>query len=151
MALEIAEDLNFQKRQWGVQRVGWIVFGLILLAALLGLFGRGLLSQRRLLQEGVTLEYEYFLRNASTTTLRVETSAPTTMVVFDKDYLEGFQVESVTPEPVSTTLTEVGYGYQFGGTGSPIEFHLKPQRVGLVVGQLLIGEGNSVVRQFIYP
>lgn len=42
--LEINQDLAFERRQWPVQRVGWGVGALIIVAALLGVFGSGPLS-----------------------------------------------------------------------------------------------------------
>ena len=37
--LEVGQDLDFQRREWAVQRVGWGAMALVILAALLGLFG----------------------------------------------------------------------------------------------------------------
>jgi hypothetical protein len=39
--LEIQEDLPFQRREWLVERVAWGVMALLIVAALLGLFGTG--------------------------------------------------------------------------------------------------------------
>lgn len=39
--LELDQDIDFQRRSWAVQRVGWGVMALVALAALLGLFGPG--------------------------------------------------------------------------------------------------------------
>lgn len=40
--LEISQDLEFQKRSWTIQRVGWVVIALLILAGLLGVFGKGI-------------------------------------------------------------------------------------------------------------
>ena len=45
--LEISQDLTFQRRSWIVQRVGWVMLALLILAALGGLFGPGPLSRAR--------------------------------------------------------------------------------------------------------
>ena len=42
--LEIEQDHDFQRRSWRLQRAGWIVLSLVLLAGLLGLFGSGPLA-----------------------------------------------------------------------------------------------------------
>ncbi|MDQ6718742.1 MAG: hypothetical protein M3Z17_10420 [Gemmatimonadota bacterium] len=42
--LGIAEDMNFQRRTWMVQRVGWAIMILVCIAALFGVFGKGPLS-----------------------------------------------------------------------------------------------------------
>ena len=49
--LEISPDLNFQRRSWAMQRFAWVVLALFILAALLGLFGPGPLSQTRAEQQ----------------------------------------------------------------------------------------------------
>jgi len=43
--LEIDEDLSFQRREWRVQRGGWVVMAVLILLALLGLTGRGPIRQ----------------------------------------------------------------------------------------------------------
>ena len=76
--LEINEDLRFQRRMWAVQRVGWIVTALVVLAALaalLGLLGPGLLStSAKAGSGGASLsveEYEQVLRYRKPTTRRL--------------------------------------------------------------------------------
>lgn len=43
--LEIEEDLDFQRRMWRLQQIGWALLVLVVVAALLGLFGKGPLSR----------------------------------------------------------------------------------------------------------
>jgi hypothetical protein len=43
--LETSQDRDYQRRAWTRQWFGWLVIALILLAAIVGLFGSGLLSQ----------------------------------------------------------------------------------------------------------
>ncbi|HET8720461.1 MAG TPA: hypothetical protein VFM24_00430, partial [Nitrospira sp.] len=43
--IQFDQDLRFQERIWRIERVGWLAMAAILFAAVLGLFGRGLLSQ----------------------------------------------------------------------------------------------------------
>src|SRR5215475_2739858 len=42
----VQEHMAFQRRMWIVQRIGWVMLGVISLAALFGLFGYGVLSKR---------------------------------------------------------------------------------------------------------
>lgn len=42
--LEVGEDVKFQNRWWVFERIAWVFMALLLLAALLGLLGPGLLS-----------------------------------------------------------------------------------------------------------
>ena len=44
-AVAVGEDLEFQERWWTFERVIWSFFALILLADMLGAFGRGWLAK----------------------------------------------------------------------------------------------------------
>ena len=44
--LEIDQDLRFQKREWAFERASWVVMALVVLAGLLGLLGRGPMSDQ---------------------------------------------------------------------------------------------------------
>jgi hypothetical protein len=46
--LEIGEDLKFEKWQWTVERIGWLVMVGFIVAAMLGAFGRGLFSKKNI-------------------------------------------------------------------------------------------------------
>jgi hypothetical protein len=52
---QIDEDLNFQRREWKIQRAGWVTMALVIIAALLGVFGAGPLSSATIETEGVAL------------------------------------------------------------------------------------------------
>jgi hypothetical protein len=152
MALEINEDLTFQKRQWHFQRLGWGVLGLILVLGLLGLLGDGWLSHRKVLQRGVSLEYNYFLRRGKPTVLHIEVvgTSGRTEVSFEH-YLEKFRLENVTPEPSQTALSSETYTYSFEGSGAALEFYLLPSHVGKVSGRVSVNGTSIDVRQFVYP
>lgn len=59
--LEVSQDLNFQRREWVVQRVGWVVMAVLLVAALLGLFGPGPLSKSIAGSASGPVRAEYYL------------------------------------------------------------------------------------------
>jgi hypothetical protein len=71
--LQIDEDPDAQRRHWIAERVGWTVITLVILAALLGLFGSGWLSEASVgTPEGaLRLEYSRFGRFLAPTTLRL--------------------------------------------------------------------------------
>jgi len=77
--LQINEDMEFQRRSWIVQRVGWLVFALVILLAALGLFGDGILSDAKAGQEegALWLEYPRFKRFEDEFQMRcMQTKAP---------------------------------------------------------------------------
>jgi hypothetical protein len=64
--MEIETDLEFQRRVWRVPRVGWLIIGAAVVAALLGLFGTGPLSRASTDGGGLTVEYDRFARREQT-------------------------------------------------------------------------------------
>jgi hypothetical protein len=57
--LEIQQDLNYQRREWRIQRLGWVVMRLVILAALLGLLGNGPLSKASVTATDGSLRLDY--------------------------------------------------------------------------------------------
>lgn len=43
--MDFDSDVNFQRRVWTAQRIGWLIIGQVILAALMGVFGNSLLSR----------------------------------------------------------------------------------------------------------
>ena len=105
--LEIAEDLDYQNRSWIVQRVGWVVMGLLALAGLLGVFGPGLVGGAKAGKpsDHLWIEYERFERFQSPGQLRVHLEpgsekAGQVRIHLSRDYLEQVQLQQVTPQPI---------------------------------------------------
>lgn len=161
--LELNQDLRFEERSWRVQRIGWSLFGLLLLASLLGLFGGpGPLSSSTL-GEGTALrlDYERFTRHNDTTTLIFELGpgavpGDEARIWLNGDYLAAIQIERIEPEPARVVL-EAGRTnllFQIGeaGTAGRISIHLKPQSLGWHRIQAgLEGGPTYELGQFVYP
>jgi hypothetical protein len=161
--LEIHQDLDFQQRDWRLQRIGWLALGLVIIAMLLGLGGTGVLAQAKVGQQDDPLEVEYkrFSRSQSPVSLRLWVQATpdeqqTVKFWIDRRYLSQFQIEQVTPQPDSEELTpeRLVYSFKVVEAGQPVEvtFHLKPTDFGLVQGEVgLPGQPGLRFSQFIYP
>ncbi len=165
--LEVNENLKFQRRDWAAQRVGWVAMGTVVVAALLGLFGgTGLLggSQAKASSEDavVSVSYERFLRFMKPTTLEIDLGREAgkegkVSVWLDRRYLEGFQVQQITPQPSSAKSGPKRSTYLFevdasSGT-TAVSFDLLPeQRIGPLKGVVRIDDGKPVsFEQFVYP
>lgn len=160
--IEIHEDFEFEQRQWRVQRIGWVVMGLLVVAALLGVFGTGILSRSQLGSGGpLEVEYERFSRLLSPSTLRLRVEAAPgddqmVEVWLDQRYLERFQIERVTPQPdsVEALSDRLNYSFKVTDSGQPVEisFNLRATEIGLVRGQVGLPEQQPLsFSQFIYP
>ncbi len=158
--LEIGNDPDFQRRSWTAQKISWVLLGLLLLAALLGLLGPGPLSSATAGNKNgsLWLEYDRFTRYLSPTTLRLHLGAGAisdgkARVVFGKDYLESIQVERVTPNPDSTEtgLEGIVYTFQLSGPAT-ISFDIRLEKVGPQTGQVGLAKAETLTfSQFVYP
>lgn len=161
--LEIAEDLDAQRHHWIAERVGWTVIALVMVAAVLGLFGPGLLNRARVANADgrFRLEYSHFGRYRAPTTLRLHlgpnaTSGAKVRVWVDRKFIEGVEVQNITPPPDSAELgaDRVTYVFQISDASRPaaITFYLEPERVGALSGRIGLESKSPVhFEQFIYP
>ncbi len=159
--LEIEQDLEYQQREWQVQKFGWTVMALIIVAALLGLFAPGLFNQAAQQGDDLSVEFERFQRFQAPAELRfhiAEGTSPGDQVRLSitQDYLGGVQVQQVTPQPDSVLGGEGRLTYVFGRT-SPrqpmtVTFHLTTQQIGPLAGQVSLADGSPLpFRQFVFP
>lgn len=162
--LQIEEDIDFQRRWWRVQRVGWVVIALMLLTALLGFLGSGPLSKGTALVPGIMrVEYQRFTRYQTPETLTVHLEAaaiagPVVRIGIDRRYLDRSRLESVVPPPrrVHAAADRLIYEFDVAEPGRPlmIAFGLQPQRVGLGGGRVSLERSNpeaAAFRQVVHP
>lgn len=161
--LQVGDDERFQRREWKVQRVGWAVLVLVLLAGLLGAFGGGVVAHATASSAGVpaVLDYERFVRFAAPTELRVvlDPSAirpdGAAHLWLPHRYLDHVDVERVRPEPQRVTGGASGVIYEFlltPGQAGVISLVVRPDRAGVLTGQLVLADRRGLTfRQFVYP
>jgi hypothetical protein len=163
-SIEIAQDLDFQRRSWKVQRIGWATMVLICVAALLGVCGGGPISSAQLGEEGSPLraEYDRFLRRDAPAKLTLYVGAAamrpdsTAEVWLDRTWLEDMEVNSITPEPeqTRTTASQVIYTFHLDPSSTParLTYHLTTHSLGAVTGRVGLSNGPSYsFPQFSYP
>jgi hypothetical protein len=160
-SLQVNEDLRFQRRDWFLQRVGWCVLALLLLAGLAGLLGSGPLSRTTQADgRGLEIDYERFVRHGAQTRLMLRV-APQALdsdevrLLIPRDYLMAYQVERIDPEPESTRSAGEYVEYSFRVRArEPLEVRLtvEPDELGSHWGSIRLDGGSEVnVVQFTYP
>jgi hypothetical protein len=103
--IQIEQDLAYQRKAWKVERVGWVVMTLLVVGALLGVFGAGLLSrgQRSDGSGRLSLSYDRLARHEASSVLTLEVGDPVTEglleVSIDRGFLAGVELEQLLPEP----------------------------------------------------
>jgi hypothetical protein len=159
--LEIDTDMNFQRRSWTVQRFGWVVFTLIILGALFGLFGPGPVSNTTIGDARLRVEYERFGRLQDSMALVIYigpgiAQSGAIRLWVDRQYLHGIEVRHVIPDPqlVESDGDRLIYVFHVVKPDQPtsITFHVDPEKVGLHTGQIGL-DGGPILEfsQFIYP
>ncbi len=162
--LDIEQDIEYHKRSWRRQRVAWVLMSLIAVAALLGLFGPGLLGDTVAGVKGAPLwmEFNRFGRaQAESTTLRVHvgpgaiSTGPLRLWV-SRSYLERVQVMHVMPEPQSVEVAADRYVFVIAAQDlsqpTTVTFYIEPERTGMLRGQVGVEDGGPLdFSQFIYP
>jgi protein-L-isoaspartate(D-aspartate) O-methyltransferase len=159
--LDIRHDLNFHRRLFAVQRVGWVVLTLFILAALLGLIGaEGPLNEGITENDRLRVEFERFLHQESPTRIQVIFRDPRGQRVelwVSAGYLNQVRLQNVSPQPQEVIASHDQFRYVFKTTqpGEPLTVAMlfTPTSAGYLRGQLQAGNDNAPLNfsQFVYP
>lgn len=116
----VGEDLMHEKVEWKIERVGWVVWALIILAALAGLLGQGLLSQQIAGDKTSPLwvEYQRFERYQSPTKLVIHatTDQPQMRLWINSGFIKKVEVSHIDPEPERVEVGSDRYVYPIAVT-----------------------------------
>jgi len=160
--ITIDEDMVFQRREWMIQRVGWVVILLLLIAGLFGaLGGNGWLSHGEAKAGSLALEYERFTRQRRPTSLQVRVDPASARdgrvpIWLDQAFLDRIDVERVEPEPVETRAGADRVVYQLAlvDPQRPAQVTIAYQPADLGVTQIRLGivGGDAIaIDQVVYP
>ncbi|WP_434697787.1 hypothetical protein J3P89_12970 [Pseudomonas sp. Z1-14] len=156
----VEEDMAFQHKVWRFERVGWYVLVLLVILTLLGLFSRGPLSSREAQSAdgSIGVEYEMFHRNGSVNPLVIRLQGASNAVLeveLGGDWLEGFDVQSVQPQPVRSAAAGQGMKVwvQADGQGrANLHLSLLGEGLGNYKSRIATPNGAEVrFNQFIFP
>lgn len=159
--LEIGQDLEFQRREWRLQRAGWVVMALIVLVALLGLFGGGPIGRAQAGAGPLTVDYSRFDRRRSPSELRLAIAGDATgsgevSVWLATDYLDALDVQTILPEPdtfqAGAERTVLVFEAAEAGQPIAVSIEYEPEPVGLLDGRIgLVGGDAVAIRHLVYP
>lgn len=161
--LQVKEDLHIQHRIWRMQRVGWVLLALFLLAGLLGLLGgAGMLNRGTVgtADGSVRVEYPRLDRYVAPTELsiRIEPSAfsgDSVELAVSRSWLDVFEMYGISPQPQQERVTGGDMQFRFAVTpGQPVDiaFFGRPHHVGPLPGSLQVGGGERLAfSTFVLP
>ena len=157
----VGEDLAFQERWWTFERIIWSVFLLIVVADMLGVFGRGWLAKAELrgTDTGMDVKYERVERamTPSVRTIDFQRAA------FHDGKVELFVSDSLikelgnqrgVPQPEQSSIGNGGITYTFPVNGVPaqVEFAMEPSFPGMHGFQLQVqGMQRTGARVLVVP
>lgn len=152
--LQLEERRDFQERFWALERVAWLGFAILLVAALAGFSGSGgVLSRQTASVAGLEFEYPPVSRRQAVEDFRIffiDEQART--IHLSGAFSEAFQLESVQPRPVTEKAVPDGLVMEFQGQpGGTAYLHAKPLNPGLVSFDIRAGGETGTVRILILP
>jgi hypothetical protein len=154
----VGEDLDFQRKWWRFERLIWIVFLVVLIADVLGLFGRGWLAKTQVTDTAnkLTLDYERIER-AGTPSIMTLHFGPGTIqngkvVVFvSQDVVKALGAQRISPQPGISVLGNGGITYTFYATQTPAtaEIALSPSFPGVHHFQMQVAGGQPLMGRVV--
>jgi len=161
-SLELEQDLIFHRREWRIQSVAWVVWGAVILAALVGLVGPGPLSGRTVSSADGRLgvEYDRFLHHhhpeSLWITMKPDVGEDLLRLHLSRSLLEDIKIDQIEPDPESEELDSQGTTYVFrcqrGEPAVKAVFHLEFEAIGSGSGEVKLGGSDPVVlKYFVYP
>ncbi len=150
--LAVGEDLDFQRKWWSFERVVYIVFVVIVLLDVAGVFGRGYFAKAEATISGgaAHLKYERVQRVGTPSILSVEFAPDTAEqgqvhIWMDGALTKALGNQRIVPQPVTTTLNKNGYEYSFRASDPPAmtRFALQPIKPGVFTLKLRVGNRSE--------
>ncbi len=161
-ACPIKEDLRFQKMTWIVERAGWLVMVVIVIAALAGVFGDP--TTREDVRDGsgrLLVSYQRFQRHLDPTDLRISVDARGQSlfeVTIDQALSSNLEIRTIRPTPLEMQAHNGGMLLKFAASPEseqPAQIKITgvPTSVGKLNGRvgLLDESGAAQLDIFIYP
>lgn len=139
-SVSVGEDLHFQERWWIFENIIWTIFALILLADVLGGFGRGWLAKAEIHEanSGLDVKYERVERANTPSILslhfRPEAQANGAVQLYiSNSMIKDLGVQRVIPQPERSVIGNGGVTYTFPAQGDTalVDLELEPSFPGL--------------------
>lgn len=160
-ARELAEfqhEERFHRREWTVQRAGWLLLALLIVSGLLGLLGHGPLAHRQLAIGEAVLEMDRFARRNAAQEWKIQPAANADasqlIVRIETALLAAYEISRIVPEPASQRIEGRNVVMLFDGADAQgdIVFHVEAQQFGSSAGEIQVGTAPPAhVSQFVYP
>lgn len=161
MDLEIRQHKHFQQREWRLERFGWGLIALFVLAGLLGLLGPGPLSWATARSDGglVEVEYQRFTHWIADDTVEIHVSSDavqgdTVEVTLTGDWVLAADLNGITPEPSEQRSTPQGMVLEIpvqDPAAVDVELSFRPTSIGRLHATVTAGSESAQFSQLVWP
>jgi hypothetical protein len=134
----VGEDLDFQRTWWKFERGVWIFFALLILADLVGLFGRGPLANATLTNPAMTIHYERIERTGTPSMLHIDFNPSAVQdgrvhLFVSESVVSKLGAQRIIPAPETSAVGNGGILYSFPATIGPtaVAFAFQPDQPGV--------------------
>lgn len=132
--IAVGENIDFQRKWWRFEKIIWPILLLIVIADMLGVFGRGWLAKAHAEtpDHALTLDYERVAR-ASTPSIMTFKFGPAAIhnnriVLFVSDSIvKPLGAQRISPEPALSIIGKNGITYVFASSDSPASAQIQLQ------------------------
>ena len=146
----VGEDLDFQRKWWRFENAAWVIFTLIIVLDLAGLFGRGPIAkaERRSADGAIDVKYERIERTDSPSILTVQFAQSAIKngkihLYVSNSLVKQLGTQRVIPAPQETLVGEGGLTYTFPASLPPASVDLALQPSGPGIYDFAIGVAGS--------
>jgi hypothetical protein len=142
----VGEDLDFQRKWWRFENAAWVVFTLIIVLDLAGLFGRGPIAkaERRSADGTIDVKYERIERTNSPSILTVQFAQSAIhdgkiKLYVSQSLVKELGTQRVIPAPLDTVVGDAGLTYTFSASKPPASVDLALEPAGPGIYDFAIG------------
>lgn len=156
---QLDQDLGQLRREWRMQRIAWPLLYLLLLAAVLGLFGQGPLSRTQVASADgrLLIDLDRFLRRQSDDHIEfvLRPTGANARLGLSREWLREVDIERLLPEPEHRVATSEGVVFVFAsppGETLTVRLRLRAEHPGTLDGWATLDGGPPLrFSQFVYP
>lgn len=160
-SLPIVEKPFWLSFEFQLRRMGFALLLAIVIAAMVGLFSRGYISDARIANDSGTLriDYEKYSRLMSDMDMKITSSQireNRNRIILGGDFMDSFRIDTLQPQPDKMYSLNgkmvLEYSVSAPGSEQTLWLSLTPMKFGATHSTVAIDNGPEItLHQFIYP
>lgn len=149
----VGEDLEFQKKWWRFENLVWVLFTLIIVCDLAGVFGRGPIAKahHQAADGSIDVQYERIERTESPSILTINFAQKAIQngkieLYISNSLVKSLGTQRIIPAPQTTVVGDGGLTYEFPASRVPasVDLALEPAGPGIYNFTIAVAGGQPV-------